>query len=187
MQQRRRIYPNGIEAQALTLMTRLSCHRFRANEVRLWLRVLAYNLGNLWRCPRGIGKVVADQLATTLGEDGRLPNEARPLLLALAGRESSDPAAVCGDARYPQRDEGSQPLHYAPHWVYAEPNGEGQNVNSGRYHQRRLVCGVRCESDPTAQYRWRRPRLTSFLSQKCQQFSIDLLWRLPLEKVSIMP
>ncbi len=27
----------------------LSCHRFRANEVRLQLSVLAYNLGNLWR------------------------------------------------------------------------------------------------------------------------------------------
>jgi hypothetical protein len=30
-------------------MTRLSCHRFRSNEVRLWLIVMAYNLGNLWR------------------------------------------------------------------------------------------------------------------------------------------
>ena len=29
--------------------TRLSCHRFRANEVQLQLSVLAYNLGNLWR------------------------------------------------------------------------------------------------------------------------------------------
>ena len=29
--------------------TRLSCHRFRGNEVRLQLSVLAYNLGNLWR------------------------------------------------------------------------------------------------------------------------------------------
>jgi hypothetical protein len=29
-------------------MTRLSCHRFRSNEVRLWLSVIAYNLGNLW-------------------------------------------------------------------------------------------------------------------------------------------
>src|SRR5207249_11662422 len=29
--------------------TRLSCHRFRANEVRLQLSVLAHNLGNLWR------------------------------------------------------------------------------------------------------------------------------------------
>lgn len=30
-------------------MTRLSCHGFRSNEVRLWLSVMAYNLGNLWR------------------------------------------------------------------------------------------------------------------------------------------
>jgi hypothetical protein len=30
-------------------MTRLSCHRFRSREVRLWLSVIAYNLGNLWR------------------------------------------------------------------------------------------------------------------------------------------
>jgi Transposase DDE domain group 1 len=30
-------------------MTRLSCHRFRANEVRVQLSVLAYNLGNPWR------------------------------------------------------------------------------------------------------------------------------------------
>jgi hypothetical protein len=30
-------------------MTRLSCHRFRSNGARLWLSVIAYNLGNLWR------------------------------------------------------------------------------------------------------------------------------------------
>jgi hypothetical protein len=30
-------------------MTRLSCHRFQANQVRLWLSLIAYNLGNLWR------------------------------------------------------------------------------------------------------------------------------------------
>jgi hypothetical protein len=30
-------------------MTLLICHRFRSNEVRLWLSVIAYNLGNLWR------------------------------------------------------------------------------------------------------------------------------------------
>jgi FMN-dependent dehydrogenase len=28
-------------------MTRLSCHRFRSNEVRLWLSVIASHLGNL--------------------------------------------------------------------------------------------------------------------------------------------
>ena len=39
-------------------MTGLSCHRFRSNEVRLWLSLIAYNLGNLWRrlaLPRKIG------------------------------------------------------------------------------------------------------------------------------------
>jgi hypothetical protein len=30
-------------------MTLLSCHLFRSNEVRLWLNVIAYNLGNPWR------------------------------------------------------------------------------------------------------------------------------------------
>jgi len=30
-------------------MTRLSCHRFRSDEVRMWLSVIAYNLANLWR------------------------------------------------------------------------------------------------------------------------------------------
>ena len=29
--------------------THLSCHRFRANEVRLPLGIIAYNLGNLLR------------------------------------------------------------------------------------------------------------------------------------------
>ena len=37
------------EGKQAVEMTRLSCHRFRSNEVRLWLRVLAYNLRNLWR------------------------------------------------------------------------------------------------------------------------------------------
>jgi hypothetical protein len=47
------------EGKQAVAMTRLSCHRFRANEVRLWLSVLAYNLGNLWRrlaLPAPIGK-----------------------------------------------------------------------------------------------------------------------------------
>jgi len=33
----------------VTHWTRLSCHRFWANEVRLLLGVIAYNLGNLLR------------------------------------------------------------------------------------------------------------------------------------------
>ncbi len=35
------------EGKAAIHWTRLSCHRFRANEVRLLLGVIAYNLGNL--------------------------------------------------------------------------------------------------------------------------------------------
>jgi hypothetical protein len=37
------------EGKQAVKMTRLSCHRFRSNEVRLMLSPLAYNLGNLWR------------------------------------------------------------------------------------------------------------------------------------------
>ena len=37
------------EGKQALKMTRLSCHRFRSNEVRLGLSMLAYNLGNLWR------------------------------------------------------------------------------------------------------------------------------------------
>jgi Transposase DDE domain group 1 len=36
------------DKQAVKL-TRLSCHCFRANEVRLWLSLITYNLGNLCR------------------------------------------------------------------------------------------------------------------------------------------
>ena len=47
------------EGKQAVKMTRLSCHRFRSNEVRLWLSVIAYNLGNLWRrlvLPKGINR-----------------------------------------------------------------------------------------------------------------------------------
>ncbi|MGC9970338.1 MAG: hypothetical protein ABSE56_07095 [Bryobacteraceae bacterium] len=37
------------EGRQTVKTTRLSCHRFRSNAVRLWLSVLACNLGNLWR------------------------------------------------------------------------------------------------------------------------------------------
>ena len=37
------------EGKLAVSWTRLSGHWFRGNEVRLWLSVIAYNLGNLWR------------------------------------------------------------------------------------------------------------------------------------------
>ena len=78
-------------------MTRLSCHRFRANEVRLWLSVIAYNLGNLWRrlaLPAADRHLVADQLAAAAGENRGPSDKTRPLLLVAAGGESPDAAAL---------------------------------------------------------------------------------------------
>jgi hypothetical protein len=37
------------EGKQAVKMAPMSCYRFRSNEVRLWLSVMAYNLGNLWR------------------------------------------------------------------------------------------------------------------------------------------
>jgi hypothetical protein len=37
------------EGKLAVSWTRHSCHRLRGNEVRLWLSVIAYNLGNRWR------------------------------------------------------------------------------------------------------------------------------------------
>ena len=54
-------------------MTRLSCHRFRANEVRLALSVIAYNLGNLWRrlaVPKRVDTWSLTSLQQRLDEDG---------------------------------------------------------------------------------------------------------------------
>ena len=73
-------------------MTRLSCHRLRSNEVRLWLSLIAYNLGNLWPgCP--LGRVLPQRIEnwplTSLQQrvvktGGRLVKYARYYWLMLA-------------------------------------------------------------------------------------------------------
>ena len=69
-------------------LTRLSCHRFRANEVRLWLSVIAYNLGNLWRrlgLPKRIDTWSLPSLQQRLiRTGGRLVKHARYYWLLLA-------------------------------------------------------------------------------------------------------
>ena len=69
-------------------MTRLSCHRFRSNEVRLWLSLIAYNLGNLWRrlvLPRRIEKWSLTSLQQRLVKTGgRMIKHARYYWLLLA-------------------------------------------------------------------------------------------------------
>jgi Transposase DDE domain group 1 len=68
--------------------TRLSCNRFRANEVRLWLSQIAYNLGNLWRrlaLPAPIGKWSLTSLQQrSVKTGGRLIQHARYHWLLLA-------------------------------------------------------------------------------------------------------
>ena len=69
-------------------MTRLSCHRFRSNEVRLWLSVIAYNPGNLWRrlaLPARVANWSLTSLQQRLGKSGgRLIQHARYYWLLLA-------------------------------------------------------------------------------------------------------
>jgi hypothetical protein len=76
------------EGKQAVKMTRLSCHRFRANEVRLWLSLIAYNLGNLWRrlaLPKGIGNWSLTSLQQRLVKPGgRLIKHARYYWLLLA-------------------------------------------------------------------------------------------------------
>jgi hypothetical protein len=76
------------EGKQAVKMTRLSCHRFRSNEVRLWLSVIAYNLGNLWRrlvLPRRIENWTLTGLQQRLVKTGgRLVKQARYYWLLLA-------------------------------------------------------------------------------------------------------
>ena len=76
------------ESKQATNWTRLSCHRFWANEVRLQLAVLAYNLGNLWRrlvLPQRIEKWSLTSLQQRLVKTGgRLVKHARYYWLLLA-------------------------------------------------------------------------------------------------------
>ena len=76
------------EGKQAVKMTRLSCHKFRSNEVRLWLTIIAYNLGNLWQrlvLPQRIEKWSLTSLQQRLVKTGgRLVKHARYYWLLLA-------------------------------------------------------------------------------------------------------
>jgi hypothetical protein len=76
------------EGKQAVRMTRLSCHRFRSNQVRLALSLLAYNLGNLWRrlaLPQRIENWSLTSLQQRLVKTGgRLVKHARYYWLLLA-------------------------------------------------------------------------------------------------------
>jgi hypothetical protein len=76
------------EGKDAVKMTRLSCHRFRSNQVRLALSLLAYNLGNLWR-RLALPKKIENWSLTSLQQrlvktGGRLVKHARYYRLKLA-------------------------------------------------------------------------------------------------------
>ena len=92
------------EGKAATHWTRLACHRFRANEVRLFLGVIAYNLGNLLRrlarplatsrpSPPGTGFVTCATAASGIGPNKKSSN-ASPGCLAKSTRSSRPPEAT---------------------------------------------------------------------------------------------
>jgi hypothetical protein len=75
------------EGKEATHWTRLSCHRFRANEVRLLLGVIAYNLGNFLRrlvLPAAIQSWSLTSLQRRLFKTGRLIRHARYSVLQVA-------------------------------------------------------------------------------------------------------
>jgi hypothetical protein len=67
------------EGKAATHWTRLSCHRFRANEVRVLLGVIAYNLGNL---PQAGGRFPQAVRQGRRAGQGRLSHHGRYDLVA---------------------------------------------------------------------------------------------------------
>jgi Transposase DDE domain group 1 len=81
------------EGKQAVKMTRLSCHRFRSNQVRLAPTCWPTTCGE---CVAATGvaqanrELVAHEFAATTGEDERTAGEARTVLLALTGGEPSD-------------------------------------------------------------------------------------------------
>jgi hypothetical protein len=112
------------EGKQAVKMTRLSCHRFRSNEVRLWLSVIAYNLGNLWRrfaLPERIRNWSLTSLQQRLVKTGGTAGETCALLLVAIGRRAPESEAV---RQHAENDRGAAPA--------------GRVVNRERHRMERL-------------------------------------------------
>ena len=75
-------------------MTRLSCHRFRSNQVRLALSLLALQSGQFVAAvgaAQANRQLVADQLGATAGEDRWAAGETCTLLLAASSTSAPGP------------------------------------------------------------------------------------------------
>ena len=85
------------EGKQATHWTRLSCHRFRANEVPTATECAGLQPRQPVAATRAAAQdqeLVADELAAAADEDGRSAGQACSLLLVAAGGEASEPAAV---------------------------------------------------------------------------------------------
>ena len=109
--------------------TRPSCHRFVANQVRLWLFVLAYNLGNFMRrltLPESVKHWSLRSVQTKLIKmGGRLVRHARRLVFQLA--EVAVPKEV-----FRQVLERIAGLHPAPGERISLRSSEVKRGNQGR-------------------------------------------------------
>ncbi|MBM3814767.1 MAG: transposase, partial [Acidimicrobiia bacterium] len=119
------------EGKQAVKMTRLSCHRFRSNEVRLWLSLIAYNLGNLWRrlvLPRKIGGWSLTSLQQRLVKTGgRLVKHARYYLLLLAEGLTQPPKSVPRNMR-----EAGKRKEKRNAWNQAQRGADHQDSEAGR-------------------------------------------------------
>jgi hypothetical protein len=75
-------------------LTRLNCHRFRSNEVRLWLPIIASSLakGGVTTDNR---ELVPDELPAAARDDGGTAGQTRTILLVPTWCGPSDEAPVC--------------------------------------------------------------------------------------------
>jgi hypothetical protein len=117
------------EGEAATHWTRLSCHRFRANEVRLLLAIIAYNLGNLLRrlvLPFTIQSWSLTSLQQRLFKTGgRLIRHARYFILA-AGRKPLDEDPLSAGF------SGASSDSRGTHMIEKAGHGEGETERSWR-------------------------------------------------------
>jgi hypothetical protein len=113
---------------------RLSRHRFRSNQVRLALSLLAYNLGNLWRrlaLLKGIENWSLTSLQQRLVKTGGRTGETCPLLQALAGGEPPDETVVWQYAPADRQAVASSGI--------AKAVGAGKSIQSKRGTERCLT------------------------------------------------
>jgi hypothetical protein len=114
--------------------------RFRANEVRLQLSVLAYNLGNLWRrlvLPKRIDSWSLTSLQQRLVKTGWAAGQARPLLLASCWRRAISRGGCSGRC---SSGSGRCPCQPADRRALTETVGEERT--EGRRSVRKNVVGV---------------------------------------------